>query len=62
MRVLEAIERGKQRKYEYYKIYIAKQQKDIPEDERTYIIDNPYKFDMAFHEWVQTQPSLLGET
>lgn len=62
LRVLEAIEKGKQRKYQFYKIYIAKQQKDIPEDERTYIIDNPYKFDMAFYDWVQTQPSLLGGT
>ena len=62
LRVLEAIEKGKQRKYEFYKIYIAEQQKDIPKNERTYIIDNPYKFDMDFHDWVQTRPSLLGET
>lgn len=61
MRILEAIERGKQRKFEFYRIYIAKQEKDIPESERTYIIDNPYKFEMAFHEWTQQQPSLLGE-
>ena len=61
LRILEAIERGKQRKFEFYRIYIAKQEKDIPESERTYIIDNPYKFEMAFHEWTQQQPSLLGE-
>ena len=61
LRILEAIEKGKQRKFEYYRIYIAQQEKDVPESERTYIIDNPYKFEMAFHEWTQNQPSLLGE-
>ena len=61
LRILEAIEKGKQRKFEYYRIYIAEQEKDIPESERTYIIDNPYKFEMAFHQWAQNQPSLLGE-
>jgi hypothetical protein len=61
LRVLEAREKGKQRKYEFYKIYIAKQQKDMPQDQKTYIIDNPYKFEMEFHDWVQQQPSLFGE-